>query len=250
MKYSMHNLAFVPVITFLFLLYGTCSQQFCPNYSSSLCFNCYYRCQTCTQATQNNCTSCIQSYVLIDSQCLPCGNNCLFCQYTTANSTDLPTNYLRCETCFQGFYLSQESGVCNPCPVGAVACTFSAVQQCGDNFYLLNSACFKCLSMCKACLTSPQLCDSCMDGYYVNSLGSCSPCQIANCLQCSSSPKMCSQCVDSYTGNDCESKCPSNCKICLASTCYECLDSYYLSGGGTCQASGILCSTSSGIFDS
>ena len=71
---------------------------------------------------------------------------------------------------------------------------------CKTNYSLAfyDTACIACNQPCLTCDT-PLSCTSCLTGYYVTSLKSCSKC-IANCLQCTNTFD-CSKCDVGYYFN-------------------------------------------------
>lgn len=215
------------------LLAGLTSQnQYC---NSTGCFDCHYRCLACTGPLPSECTLCTQNYVLSNGTCFPCSQNCLSCLPTPSASTSIGTT---CETCASGFYLSQSTNTCMSCPSGALSCTFSAVQQCQNGYYLLNSVCYLCISHCLTC-SNAYACTQCLTGHYLTTLSTCSPCAIPNCSSCLSDGT-CSLCASGFYGPNCSSLCPANCDICDSNACYQCSSSYLMTGSG-CEAVSVLC---------
>ena len=131
-----------------------------------------------------------------------------------------------------GFYLSQSTSTCSPCPQGASTCTFSAVQQCQSGYYLLNSVCFFCLSGCMSC-SNAYACNQCQSGYYLTSQNTCSQCAVANCASCDSNNN-CFMCNPGYYGSNCTFVCPTNCDVCDGVSCYQCAPTYTIGTSGYC----------------
>ena len=156
-------------------------------------------CDQCS-STAYNCQSCKLGYYQPSGSgfCLPCPSYCPDC-----------TNSMTCESCPYGSYLN--GGNCTKCSLtNCVSCDLigpNICTLCNIGYYLSNNFCNPCISNCAVCLNSQQ-CESCKNGYYVNTAGTCAPCS-ANCSTCQSANN-CSQCVKGYyvKGASCY-KCPS-----------------------------------------
>ena len=207
------------ILLALFAFRPTSSSQF---QNGSLTYDCFYRCQSCSDVGPSSCTSCYANYILNNNSCIPCADNCLSCVAATG----------LCQTCASQFYLSQSTWTCRPCPVGAQTCTFSAIQQCLPGYYLVNSICFFCISNCYTC-SDAYSCQVCNSGYYLTPELTCSACLIAHCSSCDSSGT-CSLCSNNRYGSNCDQLCPEFCQICDSSACYQCNSGYYQSSTGSC----------------
>ena len=102
--------------------------------------------------------------------CEFCGSGCKSCLTKT-----------RCVDCFNPLYTSI-NGVCQKaCPVGAklnnnneCECTFGSEYQdacvsiCPEGYYSLNRKCEPCQFPCRGCVTLPNNCLNCREGYELN----------------------------------------------------------------------------------
>ncbi|KRX06120.1 Insulin-like growth factor binding protein, N-terminal [Pseudocohnilembus persalinus] len=224
------------------------------------CKECLSPCSTCI-TKEDNCTSCINQYFLIDSDCLSCqtllGENCITC-----------LNKENCQICSDGYYL--QDGNCLECNFPCKKCQ-SATEclDCEDNYFFNEFQCKTCnqwIENCNICVSYDQ-CTQCDQYYYLEQLNKCTLCQapclecetenncnsciqnyflginecktcqdwIPNCQQCTNY-QQCEKCQDGYyyENQQCQ-KCQSPCINCSSiETCLSCIDNYFL-GNGICQ---------------
>ena len=106
-------------------------------------------------------------------------------------------------------------------------CTSNACTTCQPNYYVSQSVCLKCYSICLTCSQFMD-CTSCYDGYYFSS-------SILYCYRCPSKCKTCvsytscTSCSDGYYLNQTSClSCSNGCKTCADSiNCLSCLTGYY-----------------------
>ncbi|EAR96156.2 REJ domain protein (macronuclear) [Tetrahymena thermophila SB210] len=130
--------------------------RLCPNF-----------CQNCNNST--NCTKCFQKYYLNGNICSPCHQSCLQCSGPTQN------NCIICLDSSQYISTSQNNICVSECNIANGYYIDTSNEQ--------QKYCKKCQIQCRTCRDDSS-CDSCIDGYYLNSNNKCSPCD-STCQSCS-----------------------------------------------------------------
>lgn len=69
-------------------------------------------------------------------------------------------------------------------------------KTCSSGYYTNNSNCVKCTENCSQC-QSISTCQTCLNGYFLDSSLNCSSCEVDNCITCSAA-KECTMCADNY----------------------------------------------------
>ena len=175
---------------------------------------CIHHCSSC----DDPCTVCEQGYSPISGICQVCDEGCLTC---TGNSTD------NCTSCKKGYGL-----VGNECKLGcADQCTScdSPCTQCGEGYVAISGVCVQCQGLCKTCSGSAAHCDTCVNGYLMETGGCVKEC-LPNCDSCDSP---CTQCALGFVPvNGVCSVCPEGCGICNPDkkSCSLCNTGYILDG--------------------
>ena len=131
--------------------------------------------------------------------------------------------------------------MCQPCNIkGCVDCSnFGRCTSCFQGYYLVSSSlCEICPQGCSQCSSSIS-CSACLPGYTLNPLTNrCDPCS-ANCLTCNG--KSCSRCRINYFSNPFSNNCSicdTNCEECSGSnTCGRCRSGYFLDASRCVQCS-------------
>ena len=233
------------------LSHAQCSQggMYWSNHTGQ-CENCHSQCGTCFDGTKDGCLSCEGHKPLLHintclegHHCPPMGTfqfntECRHCAHACSQCSSLQ----KCDTCHNGYYLTQ-TGHCVPaCPEGQYADP-------------LDRTCKPCPPYCKACLNQ-TICSQCpekdtplllpQDGSCVDRcpLGSykdqdrCLPCH-GSCHSCSGPSK-----------EDCLS-CPPGTRL-RDYSCQSCSLGYYFEGriSNKCQRCHTSCSTCSGPLES
>ena len=117
--------------------------------ASGKCFPCFLGCKTCTSSLDvNTCSSCFEGHLfnIVNRSCSPCSDGCTTC--TSSN---------QCIACKKNFSLEAE--VCVLCGQTGTNCKFCSITPnvcdvCNDGFYLDANVykCFACLIGCKTCV--------------------------------------------------------------------------------------------------
>lgn len=228
--------------------------------SESRCLKCASTCSSCLNSSF--CLTCITGSALYQGSCLSrcpngtyndtgvcksCPSGCFIC-----------TSLQSCSVCSAGYALyvsgSTSSCVIN-CPSGSFSALIASTVFSNSNSY----QCISCFSPCKTCITSGNVCTSCVSGYSLQGTTCVSSCQagyypktiistslwgepihITVCRQCSEACLTCSDqntCTSCPTGfnidasGNCLSSCPNattyyqpttrQCLSCSAA-CYTC----------------------------
>lgn len=123
----------------------------------------------------------------------------------------------KCLTCNSKHFLNESNNLCERCSSYCSKCdNAAACTICSPGFYLYDRKCFqdcptqygktndakckKCNVKCLSCSANADKCDTCEDGYYINSSAKCSQC-MSNCLKCSSGTT-CTTCASGYKKDD------------------------------------------------
>lgn len=205
----------------------TCNTGFSLSYDSSACVTCAT--PGCTSCNSNgNCVACNAALGLIlqAGQCLTCNvpnclscntnNSCAFdgCAYGYAYNPSSTTNQCiscpspctscfsdgSCMTCsypYSGVTLTKSNNTCFFCAdSNCLSCTSNASGTCTScyaNYGVVNGACqLICPTGCQTCAGST--CTACLNFYFLQTNGTCSPCPNAPaCQQCSTTNS--SQCL-------------------------------------------------------
>lgn len=205
--------------------------------------SCGANCATCFRypsATNDTCVLCNTGFTMIQGLCVQCPLGCDGC--LISEGTTMPI----CPSCIAGYYKNETTDMCEKCGTNCYLCVDSQYcAVCRPGYSLTDdSTCqMVCDLPCASCVDgSPNVCTSCVAGYFFNSAS------VTNCvsvLTCNST----SDCQVCPRGNiltlvnqtqqlcvACDSA--SNCARCMASslsTCISCYKGFYLSGT-TCVA--------------
>ena len=120
-------------------------------------------CKT-VNADGDDCTSCLDGYLLASGSCSACSTGCKTC--TAADDATA------CTACFDKYFYS--SGSCTACDdTNCKICTATTADTCtacNDEFFLASGACTgnACATNCKNCVVA-DVCTVAKDGYYVSS---------------------------------------------------------------------------------
>lgn len=225
--------------------------------SGTTCRSCVISCSTCDPSDINTCTSCYKGLELKNGACVSCPDKCTSCS----------KGY--CAICIDGYH-PNSVGVCvMDCELPCATCTDNKPTQClscfggsnlsgktcvqdlscnnyknctscgqGNGYILLGAYCYSCspISKCIQCRTTNiSACSLCENGYYINSVDTCSACP-SKCISCISE-KVCLSCREGYTfaegftSGRCLS-CTSPCKTCSGSqtSCASCVSGYSKTG--------------------
>ncbi|KAL4461650.1 hypothetical protein ABPG74_016274 [Tetrahymena malaccensis] len=133
------------------------------NISQKYCKQCQILCKSCSNGT--TCDSCIDGYTLdSNKQCQSCHISCQTC--------DGLLN-INCITCANAYFI-QTNKICVPnCDQNQYADTINNSSQ---------KYCKQCQILCKSC-SNGITCDSCIDGYSLDSNKQCLPCD-KTCQTC------------------------------------------------------------------
>ncbi|KAL4496355.1 hypothetical protein ABPG73_007805, partial [Tetrahymena malaccensis] len=219
----------------------------------------------CKQCDENSaCTSCIDGYYLSNGSCLKCPVGCKSCQ-----SQNL------CDQSEEKYFKDQ--AVCRPCHSSCQFCIGASDQDCtvcsNSTYFLsqrLNNLCVSqcdisqaqyvdttdpnqkycniCSDLCQTC-NDQRSCTSCIETYYLQADGTCSPCD-SSCQQCNGpSSSDCFACKEKFylNGNTC-SPCHPACQQCKgpsSNNCQKCTENYYLNGN-TCSPCHKSCKSCTG----
>ena len=218
---------------------------------------CNAGCIKCSQTDPNKCINCMDGYSLENGNCIPCTSPCKTCQdgqpakclscYSnaflngeacstcTASSNCLTcssSNLAQCTSCPYGYSLNSDNVCVLGCPDNCLSCTSASVCNICIEGYSVNSngTCLPCLSNCRQCSgTQQSVCLSCGKGFFLNTEGTCSVCT-EFCSSCD--PNGCTQCVAGYTLTSdfkCAKKCKTPCASCSTtdpSSCFSCIAGY------------------------
>ena len=197
------------------------------------CTKCHTDCATCSGGANNQCTSCPEGKYLKDGNtCVEeggCTQNtyyldkvnrkCLACSTAITGCTecelDDTTGKPKCTKCGDG-----QTNIPRTALDGTSTCVAKGYTECqGDNKELFmkedKTACLLCgddsdgddknkgTPNCKTCTKTSAgakpVCNTCKEGYYLDSDGSCKVCTGANCATCSKDdPNKCSTCKSGY----------------------------------------------------
>lgn len=154
---------------------------------------CNAGCLSCSSSNPNTCLNCIDGYSLQNGYCVPCASSCKSCKDGSPSA---------CLSCYSNAFLSDDSCIACTSSSNCLTCLESNKASCTScpYGYSLNSnnVCDKgCPDNCLSCVSS-SVCQVCIEGYSVNSAGSCLPC-LANCRECSGQePGVCLSCGDGF----------------------------------------------------
>ena len=117
---------------------------------------------------------------------------------------------------------------------------FSYCTACITLYGAYLGSCLTCnSSFCETCSSNIFICTSCINGYGLNTNGTCMPCQTSSslCLNCDGANlNQCVSCNQGYffVGGICR-PCTTTCISCSnATTCNSCIDGYYLDSANIC----------------
>ncbi|KAL4461652.1 hypothetical protein ABPG74_016276 [Tetrahymena malaccensis] len=262
------------------------------NYCPSFCQSCDAKnvCLQCTNgyyfSEQNVCITCSlnQGYYIDQLYCRKCGNLCQTCQ-----------NSVSCSSCIANYYLN--GNICSPCYPSCLSCSGPSANNCtvcanSANYISINNSCVsncdqnqyidstngpqkyckQCKLFCKTCSNSTT-CDSCIDGYVLDSNKQCQPCH-KSCQTCDGLLNInCITCANAYfiqTNKICVPNCDQNqyadtinnssqkyckqcqilCKSCSnGTTCDSCIDGYSLDSNKQCLPCDKTCQTCNGFLN-
>ena len=183
---------------------------------------------------QSVCTQCQGDYLLMNGKC------------HSISPIDQCTQYdsetLECIDCFDGFYISEETHLCEKCSdMNCLECQSDGkCLKCFDGFYLENGECIQCNEPCDKCEMNTENkmieCLSCKIGYYFDDkTKECKEC-LSPCKECNSESN-CISCFDGYylhnegtvlneenTCISCSSLTHYNCQTCSEKECNSCSD--------------------------
>ena len=245
-----------------------CKTGFYLSYYSK-CFSCALGCAVCQNQSPLNCSSCLDGYYLINTQCLSCSQSipltisglsysgitgCAICNAPTSGAI-IPT----CTQCSSGYLISGNS--CIACPSGCAICSSSTTcTVCSLGFTLLtNGLCSSCLyqgqsiSGCGVCDISNTTCLGCQGAQTlasstVTTCTNLTNTQAKNCFIQGSSQN-CAVCIGGYYVNNGKcSLCPTGCVCTSSNYCTSCSFGYLLIGS-VCMLCSNTTSTSIGNFN-
>ncbi|ELP89031.1 protein serine/threonine kinase, putative [Entamoeba invadens IP1] len=234
----------------------TATSTVCHKYDVMQCDDGYYAngfiCTKCSDTkclvcTSLQCVLCANDYILNGSVCIkkPTGckvarnNYCFLCQdgYSQVGRDCLTTSPLAncmesrnnmCLKCNNTLMVVKD-GVC-VLYEGAYFTTTISVVTCNSGYYTLNGICYQCTTRHPHCLRCDYTsCYVCENGYEIQSGAQC----LSQSCQTYSSIGICLKCKEGYILDE-SKKCESRidyCSLQSSSTCYLCLDGYFLSNG-------------------
>ncbi|KAK2145522.1 hypothetical protein LSH36_676g00014 [Paralvinella palmiformis] len=185
------------------------------------CYACPASCTTCTVDTDGvtSCTTCVDGYEVNNGACEACPANCLDCEYVDGA--------LICsdDKCATGYQKLASDKLCHACPNNCAACTESTSTPdllvcgtCQSQFTLNEYACGACPAKCAKCSAKGAniVCDTCDDGYYMDSDKVCQSTATfgTECLDASDKPPSCSLCQEGVGAELVSDKCYVNCYTC------------------------------------
>lgn len=137
----------------------------------------------------SSCLICEQSFYPREGKCFACSETHPNCQ-----NCALVGPAPRCSECRKGYFLTDENS-CQICSDNCDRCGSAGCLKCREEFFLdsKEAECKKCtIPFCYLC-DSPDRCQLCLQGYYVDRLTkTCAKCP-GSCLVCSSADR-CDQC--------------------------------------------------------
>ena len=148
-----------------------------------------------------------------------------------------------CETCYPGYYTSEDKKSCLKCSDTCAECNgqASTCTACRPGDYLTEGTCKSCdKSACKECSQSPTQCTACEEGKVLFDMR-CETCGF-KCTQCHNKDT-CVSCDHGYfvTDGKCE-QCRENCDLCKdAAICEICDGGFYTNTVGHCMNCGDGC---------
>jgi len=215
----------------------------CLSLSSSAASSCSNNCATCQ--TFNNvatCTNCNPGYVLSTAnQCVPCMQYCSVC---TLNQNVPVGNQPVCIGCSPGYFLNQQSSICQVCGTGCLSCYQANIcYNCMQGYTQTASyTCVpKCNYPCTVCaVNNPNSCTACQAGFYLNTATNtcmsyctsnstnCTICPIGSSINVNNSVQTCVTCAPGSNCFRCDSTNPS--------VCISCAFGFYLNSNSVCVA--------------
>ena len=128
-----------------------------------------------------------------------------------------------CDSCYAGYYLTEENTVCAPCSKGCRICTSEKeCHSCQNRFFLSEGSCNQCGLTCSQC--TKDGCERCDFGFYLKGKA-CYECA-AECSVCREDGVTCLQCNRGFMMDTTQKKCfgcIENCIRCsTTSNCFEC----------------------------
>ncbi|ELP83904.1 protein serine/threonine kinase, putative [Entamoeba invadens IP1] len=187
----------------------------------------------CVDRTNKGCIHCLNGFYYnhintndisgVESECVPCVNNCKTCYNSTL-----------CTSCLKGYYLNSLME-CQSLGELSVKCnltlpTGGGCAICNDGYYKFNSDCKNCDKSCLTCFDATS-CLSCNTNYYRLSTTQklCLP--FSEMLNCENKTEIgCSRCLSEYYElNHICYKCIDNCISCEdANSCEKCKEKDYV----------------------
>ena len=198
-------------------------------------FGCYEACATCWEDNSPvHCTSCLDGYYLVGTECKACSPICSTCIGTADNCKSCPAGeFLKGTACFAtcglGYFPdAADNNNCKPCPTQCVQCnSLTSCNSCKNGFYLSTNNCLPCdtvTAKCVTCVSTATKCLSCQAGQKLENF---------NCVVA------CSATSYEIPGNICN-PCPPGCTGCTASACTGC------NTGGGYRTKGNVCANPCG----
>ncbi|EDR29702.1 hypothetical protein, conserved [Entamoeba dispar SAW760] len=168
----------------------------------------------CSSCNSQECTECIDNYVLVEGQCVYARTAIEHC-YKAKDS--------KCVKCFDGYYLKNQQ--CIPEDKNCDEYENGICKECEDGYTLVNGTCTACsIKGCEECKHGIDSCNECEDGYEWN--GSTCTQPVPNCDDFEHGK--CTECIDGYmlNGQTCEKIPIENCRKYKNGVCVKCFGPY------------------------
>lgn len=228
----------------------SCPIGYVANPVTNTCDLCPPNCYSCEQAVEDQCTSCVDGYVIYKTgssmptigRCIPECTEAAVGPCTECHAILGSANY--CSKCSSGFF--PLDGRCVPTSDQQASTCIQADKgfclKCTMGYFLHQGGCYSSLYTPGklVCAAAERIdpaaygtCRACTHGYHRTSDGVCIKCTMAGCLSCSSHPDMCTFCSNGYYSTQisvdsedvycnhcapgcffCEDPSPSACNLC------------------------------------
>ncbi|KAL7715116.1 Tyrosine kinase [Entamoeba marina] len=170
-------------------------------------------------------TSCTEGYYLSDDYCIPCDDNCLYCEENKENEDSI------CYECAENYLLTTNL----QCILNDGSGDLNNSVCINSNQYFDGTKCVSCGNNCHSC-SNDGYCNMCEDGYYrIEDKYNNVECKENVIDECNKTSKdMCISCNNGfyYQDNECK-KCNEACSECLDSSnqCLKCSLNYVFKDG-------------------
>ena len=181
--------------------------------------------ENCYESTFGTCKKCINKYYLNkkDEKCYPQEQNFEHCKITIDGK--------KCDSCDDNYFFDDD-GKCTEINFCSKSLNNGICEECKSGYYLtrFRNACVS-TENCEYGNKEIGVCSNCNEGYYIDYKdGKCKPNQEDNDFKyCRIADDLCNTCINGYyISKDHKCSKTKNCAEANNGSCFECMDGYYL----------------------